>query len=64
MQKTLWVAVKIFLSLLRESSAICKAISRKSAETVSFFYSVLWLMKFTESFFCKCARIHAKDAPT
>ena len=36
-KKTLWVAVKIFLSLLRESSAICKAISRKSAETVSFF---------------------------
>ncbi len=40
MQKNaVWVAVKkkIFLSLLRESSAICKAISRKSAETVSFF---------------------------
>ncbi len=36
-KKTLWVAVKIFLSLLRESSFICKAISRKSAETFSFF---------------------------
>jgi hypothetical protein len=40
MQKTLWVAVKIFLKLLRESSVICKAIFRKSAETFSFFYSV------------------------
>jgi hypothetical protein len=29
-----------FLSLLRESSGICKAISRKSAETFSFLYSV------------------------
>ncbi len=36
-KKTLWVAVKIFLSLLRKSSVICKAISRKSAETFSFF---------------------------
>ncbi len=40
-KKTLWVAVKIFLWLLRESSVICKAISRKSAETFSFFYSVV-----------------------
>ncbi len=39
-KKTLWVAVKIFLYLLRESSVICKAIFRKSAETLSFFYSV------------------------
>ncbi len=38
-KKTLWVAVKIFLLLLRESSVICKAIFRKSAETLSFFYS-------------------------
>ncbi len=36
-KKTLWVAVKIFLLLLRESSVMCKAISRKSAETFSFF---------------------------
>ncbi len=36
-KKTLWVAVKIFLYLLRESSVICKAIFRKSAETLSFF---------------------------
>jgi hypothetical protein len=32
-----WVALKIFLLLQRESSVICKAISRKSAETISFF---------------------------
>jgi hypothetical protein len=37
---TLWVAVKIFLLLLRDSSVMCKAISRKSAETFSFFYTV------------------------
>ncbi len=36
-KKTLWVAVKIFLLLLRKSSVMCKAISQKSAETVSFF---------------------------
>ncbi len=36
-KKTLWVAVKIFPLLLRDSSVMCKAISRKSAETFSFF---------------------------
>ncbi len=36
-KKTLWVAVKIFLYLLRESSVIFMAIFRKSAETLSFF---------------------------
>ncbi len=40
-KKTMWVAVKIFLSLLRESSVICKAISRKSAETFSSFFTDL-----------------------
>jgi hypothetical protein len=36
-KKTLWVAVKIFLLLLRESSVIWKAIFRKSEDTLSFF---------------------------
>ncbi len=36
-KKMLWMAVKIFLLLLRDSSVMCKAISRKSAETFSFF---------------------------
>jgi hypothetical protein len=39
-KKSLCVAVKIFLSLQRESSVVCKAISRHSAEKFSFFYSV------------------------
>jgi hypothetical protein len=36
-KKTLWVAVKIFLYLLRESSVVCKAIFRNSAEKLSLF---------------------------
>ncbi len=39
-KKSLWVAVKICLLLLRDSSIICKAIFRKGVETFSFFYSV------------------------
>jgi hypothetical protein len=39
-KKSLFVAVKIFLTLQRESSVVCKAISRQSAEKCSFFYSV------------------------
>ncbi len=41
MEKTLWVAVKIFLKLQRESSVVYMAISRKSAEKFPFF-TVQW----------------------
>jgi hypothetical protein len=72
MQKKLWVAVKIFLLLQRESSVVCKAISRKSAEKFTFFYSVTataqsdleFFQRFTAQsikalkIFKKCSKIH------